>query len=86
MRGIIIYFLTVLEDVLVFPERKGMATLKLYKSLGGIKGCEVGQKEDRRHVKASNSKLQVILACTRQTIGVQMNLLLCCLLFSDEYL
>lgn len=77
---------TVLEGVLGFPERSGMAALKLCKSLGEIKGCEGDQREGRRGVKASDSELQVILGCTRQTIHVQMNLLLCCSLFADEYL
>lgn len=77
---------TVLEGVLGFPERRGTASLKLCRSLGEVKGCEADQKEGRRGVKASDSELQVILGCSRQTVDVQMNLLLCCSLFGDEYL
>lgn len=69
------------------PERRGRATLKLYRSLGGIKRCKIGQK--RRQgicVKTRISKLQIILLCTRQTIGTQMNQFLCCFFASDECL
>lgn len=33
--------------VLVYRVRRGRSTLKIYRSLGGIKRCDVGQKEDR---------------------------------------
>lgn len=33
--------------MLVYPVGRGTSTLKLSRSLGGIKGCDVGHKEDR---------------------------------------
>lgn len=70
--------------VRMHPERSGRATLNFYRSLGGIKRCKIGQKEDGICVKTRIYKLKIILLCTRQTIGTQMNLFLCSFFASDS--